>query len=119
MTKATQALGEYGERLAVRHLDEAGMVVLERNWRCAYGEIDIIARDGDVLVFCEVKTRRGDGFGQPVEAVVAAKVRRLRQLAAAWVTTTGLHRAEIRFDVVSVLAQARGPARVEHVRGAF
>jgi putative endonuclease len=119
MTKATQAVGEYGERLAARHLTDAGMVVLDRNWRCAQGEIDIVARDGDVLIFCEVKTRRGTTFGDPVDAVVAAKVRRLRQLAAQWLATSGVRPAEVRFDVVSVLPQERGPARVEHLRGAF
>lgn len=119
MTKATQAVGAYGERLAVRHLVDAGMVVLDRNWRCRYGEIDIIARDGDVLVFCEVKTRRGEGFGQPVDAVVGAKARRLRRLAASWLATAGVRAEEVRFDVLSVLPQPRGAARVEHLRGAF
>jgi putative endonuclease len=119
MTREARAVGEYGERLAARHLNDAGMVVLDRNWRCPHGEIDIVARDGDVLVFCEVKTRRGDGFGQPVDAVVATKVRRLRRLAAQWMATSGLCPAEIRFDVVSVLPQTRGAARVEHLRGAF
>jgi len=119
MTKATQAVGAYGERLAARHLHDVGMVVLDRNWRCAHGEIDIIARDGEVVVFCEVKTRRGDAFGEPLEAVVATKARRLRRLAARWLSTTGARPAEIRFDVVSVLPQRRGAARVEHLRGAF
>jgi putative endonuclease len=119
MTKARQALGAYGERLAVEHLAEAGMVVLDRNWRCRHGEIDIVARDGDVVVFCEVKTRRGDGFGAPAEAVVPRKARRLRRLAAQWLATAGVRPDEVRFDVVSVLAQARGTARVEHVRGAL
>ena len=119
MTKARQAVGAYGERQAVRHLMNAGMVVLERNWRCAEGEIDVIARDGDAVVFCEVKTRTGPAFGTPAEAVVAAKVRRLRRLAARWLETTGVHPAEVRFDVVSVLTQPRGATRVEHLRDAF
>lgn len=119
MTKATRAVGVYGERLAAQHLTEAGMVLLDRNWRCGLGEIDIIARDGDVLVFCEVKTRRGGGYGPPVEAVVAAKARRLRQLGAQWLKDHGVRPDEVRFDVVSVLPQPRGGARVEHLRGAF
>lgn len=119
MTKATQAVGAYGERLAARYLIESGMAVLDRNWRCPDGEIDIIARDGDDLVFCEVKTRRGDAYGDPVDAVVPAKAARLRRLAAQWLRTSGVQPAQVRFDVVSVLPQTRGAARVEHLRGAF
>jgi putative endonuclease len=119
MTKARQAVGAYGERRAVEHLIDAGMVLLDRNWRCRQGEIDIVARDGDVLVFCEVKTRRGDGYGTPAEAVVATKARRLRRLAAQWLADHPVRPAEVRFDVISVLPQRRGPARVEHTRGAF
>jgi putative endonuclease len=119
MTAAKDGVGAYGERQAVRFLSEQGMRLLDRNWRCADGEIDIVARDGEVLVFCEVKTRRGLRFGAPSEAVVPAKVRRLRRLAAQWLAASGIHPAEVRFDVVSVLRPQRGPARIEHVRGAF
>jgi len=117
--RAKDAVGAYGERVAARHLTEAGLVVLDRNWRCAHGELDIVARDGPTLVFCEVKTRRGDQFGTPAEAVVPAKVRRLRLLATLWVAGAGLRPADIRFDVLSVRPQAAGPALVEHLRGAF
>lgn len=119
MTKATRAVGAYGEGLAAQHLTEAGMVLLARNWRCRIGEIDIVARDGDVVVFCEVKTRRGAGYGPPAEAVVASKARRLRQLGAQWLKDHGVRPDEVRFDVVSVLPQPGGGARVEHLRGAF
>ena len=114
--RATQALGQYGEELAARHLVEAGLVVLERNWRCAYGEIDIVARDGDVLVVCEVKTRSGEVFGPPAGAVTPAKAARLRRLAAAWLSVHPVRAAEVRFDVVSVLRGRRGPSQVEHLR---
>jgi putative endonuclease len=119
MTNAARAVGAYGERLAAGHLTAAGLVILDRNWRCRYGEIDIVARDGDAVVFCEVKTRRGVGFGLPADAVVPAKVRRLRRLAAEWLATTGAQSTEVRFDVVAVLAQPRGAAQVEHLRGVF
>ena len=66
---AKDALGRYGEDLAVRHLESLGMTVVARTWRCALGELDIVARDGARLVVCEVKTRRTDRFGAPVEAV--------------------------------------------------
>jgi putative endonuclease len=120
MSHETLAVGAYGERLAVRHLLAQGMVLLDRNWRAAGGgELDIVARDGDALVFCEVKTRRGEGFGAPAEAVGVDKVRRLRRLASQWLEMSGLRPAEVRFDVISVLPQRKGATRVEHLKGAF
>ncbi|MDT4988252.1 MAG: putative endonuclease [Micromonosporaceae bacterium] len=119
MTQAKDTVGAYGERVALAHLVEQGMVVLDRNWRCRTGEIDLILRDGSDLVFVEVKTRRGDRFGTPAEAVDRSKVRRLRRLAAQWLAQAGLRPHTVRFDVVSVLPQASGAARVEHLRGAF
>ena len=80
-----QALGAYGERLAARLLVEQGLVVLDRNWRCPAGEIDLVLRDGDVLVVCEVKTRTSSVCGTPHEAITPVKLARLRRLAAAWV----------------------------------
>lgn len=117
--QAKDAVGAYGERVAVAHLVEQGMVVLDRNWRSRSGEIDVVLRDGDTLVFCEVKTRRTNRFGSPAEAVVPTKVRRLRQLAAQWLAQSDLNPTTVRFDVISVLPQPAGPARVEHLRGAF
>ncbi len=119
MTRAKDAVGAYGERVAVAHLLEQGMVVLDRNWRGRGGELDVVLRDGASVVFAEVKTRRSERFGTPAEAVGPAKVRRLRRLAAQWLAATGLRPREVRFDVVSVLPQASGRARVEHIRAAF
>jgi putative endonuclease len=119
MTNPNRAVGAYGERLALRHLVQAGLVVLDRNWRTGTGEIDIIAREGDVLVFCEVKTRRGSTFGTPAEAVVPAKVTKLRRLAAEWLARARVRPREVRFDVVEVLAPLRGAPRVTHIRNAF
>lgn len=119
MTAVRRALGAYGERRAVRYLVEAGMRVVACNWRCAIGEVDIIAWDRDELVFCEVKTRRGADFGSPAEAVVPAKVRRLRRLAAQWLADGGASPRAVRFDIVEVLVPARGAARISHIRGAF
>jgi putative endonuclease len=119
MTQAKDAVGAYGERVALAHLLDEGMVLLDRNWRSRSGEIDIILRDGADLVFCEVKTRRGAAFGSPAEAVVATKVRRLRRLAAQWLAISGVRPARVRFDIVSVLPQRSGPAQVEHLRAAF
>lgn len=119
MTMVRQAVGAYGERCAVQHLVAAGLRVLNRNWRCPRGEIDIIAQDGETIVFCEVKTRRGGHFGTPAEAVGAAKARRVRRLAAEWLATRGGDGRDVRFDVVEVVVTGRGAARVEHIRGAF
>jgi putative endonuclease len=119
MTTQRLALGAYGERVAARHLQDLGLVVLERNWRCSDGEVDLVLRDGDVIVFCEVKTRSGSGFGPPASAVGYRKVRKLRQLATRWLNESGMHAQEIRFDVVEVLPQRRGAPGVAHIRAAF
>nr|WP_039933758.1 YraN family protein [Streptomyces viridochromogenes] len=117
--RARSAMGKYGESLAARRLAEAGLTVLERNWRSGRtGEIDIVARDGDVLVVCEVKTRRAGPFGHPMAAVTPRKAERLRDLAERWIQTHGgAPPGGVRIDVVGVLLPARGAAVVEHVRG--
>ena len=112
-----QALGRYGEVLAARHLVERGMVVLDRNWRCPLGEIDLVLRDGDTLVVCEVKTRTSHDFGSPHEAVTPAKLERMGRLAAAWLATHEVSPTEVRLDLVAVLRPRRGRSQVEHVPG--
>lgn len=119
MAIAKDAVGAYGERVAVDFLVKQGMRLIERNWRCSTGEIDAVLRDGETLVFCEVKTRRSTEYGQPYEAVGRRKIARLRRLAAIWMAERGTRGHEVRFDVVSVLPQPAGAARVEHLRGAF
>jgi putative endonuclease len=120
---ARGALGRYGEDLAARRLRETGMVVLERNWRCAHGEVDIIARDRDSLVICEVKTRRAVGYEHPMAAMTPNKAARLRRLAARWLHERWLARygrpptGGVRIDLVGVVLPARGAPQVEHVRG--
>lgn len=111
------ALGRYGEQLAARHLTDLGMVVLDRNWRCDAGEIDLVLRDGGVLVVCEVKTRTSTAFGTPHEAITAAKLARLRRLAARWVSAHDLRPRDIRIDLVAIVRPRRGPSEVDHVRG--
>lgn len=115
---ARQALGRYGEELAARRLTEAGMTVIARNWRCRAGEIDIVARDGDALVVCEVKTRRAGVFEHPMAAVRPGKAERLRGLAGRWlVDHGGPPPGGVRIDLVGVVLPRRGAAVVEHVRG--
>jgi putative endonuclease len=110
-------LGAYGEQLAARYLQDRGLEVLDRNWRCAHGEVDLVARDGDCLVFCEVKTRRTDRFGAPVEAVTWHKAARLRRLAAAWLQEHEVRGGRVRIDVIGVVRPQVGPARLRHVVG--
>lgn len=116
---ARSALGKYGESLAARRLAEAGMTVLERNWRCGRtGEIDIVARDGEVLVVCEVKTRRAGAFEHPMAAVTPEKAERLRGLAACWIHAHGgAPPGGVRIDLVGVVLPQRGAPVVEHARG--
>ena len=110
-------LGAYGERVATQRLVDGGMVLVDRNWRCDLGEIDLVLREGDVLVFCEVKTRTSAAYGHPLEAVGPTKGARLRRLAARWLEEHDVHAAGVRIDLVGVLLADRGAAEVEHVRG--
>jgi putative endonuclease len=111
------ALGAYGERLAIQQLEGAGLRVLDRNWRCSAGEIDIVAAAGQLLVVCEVKTRRGDRFGSPLEAITVDKAERLYRLGDAWAVAHGFSYQRLRVDVVAVRLSARGARRVEHLTG--
>lgn len=117
MTTASKALGAYGEALAAQHLTKRGMVLLDHNWRCDAGEIDLVLRDGRTLVFCEVKTRRTVARGTPQEAVTEAKLNRIRRLAARWMEAHDVRAEFVRIDMVSVLAPHRGSIQVEHAMG--
>lgn len=112
-----QVLGAYGEAIAARHLVDAGMVVLDRNWRCPAGEIDLVLRDGTTLVICEVKTRSSAAYGSPLEAVTAAKASRLRRLGAQWIAGHGVRPRDVRIDLVGVLHRPGGTVEVDHVAG--
>ncbi|MEO6018685.1 MAG: YraN family protein [Knoellia sp.] len=109
------ALGRYGEDLAARYLRERGLQILERNWRCPEGEIDVVALDGDCLVICEVKTRRGTGSGDPLEAVTWEKSRRLRRLAAAYLRSRTGAVPLVRIDVIGILAEPGRRPVLRHV----
>lgn len=112
-----QEIGRYGEDVAARYLADRGITVLARNWRCRLGELDIVARDGDALVICEVKTRSGNGYGSPLEAVTPIKLARLHRLAAAFLAESGLRVPRVRIDCVGVLRPPRGAASVEYRPG--
>lgn len=109
-----------GEDLAALFLEGQGLVVLSRNWRCPEGELDIVAADrGGRLVVCEVKTRSGPDFGKPSEAVDYVKATRIRRLTHRWRAAHKVAYCDTRFDIISILWPGYGPARVEHLRGAF
>ncbi len=112
-----QELGRDGEDVAAGYLAQRGMQLVARNWRCRYGEIDIVALDGAVLVFCEVKTRRGTGYGVPLAAITAVKLARMRRLAVLWLEAHGGHRGPIRIDAIGLLRRPDGRFEIEHVRG--
>ncbi len=115
-----RALGDAGEDLVARWYVEAGYRLLDRNWRCREGELDVVVGRGNVLVFCEVKTRRSTAFGTPAEAVTFTKQRRLRTLAMRWLDAHPDARARtLRFDVASVLAVRGAPPAIDVIEGAF
>ena len=108
------ARGRWGEALAASHYERCGFEVLDRNWRSAVGELDlIVGRDG-IVVICEVKARRTDRYGPPAAAVGPAKQRRIRRLAAEWLAAHDVHADQIRFDVVAITG-----VRVEVIEAAF
>lgn len=116
---ARAELGAHGEAIAARYLQERGLTVLDRNWRCREGEIDLVAVDGDTVVVVEVKTRSGVDYGRPAEAVTRQKLARLRRLAQLWLAANRVGWVEVRFDVVAVLAYPGEAAQVEHFPGVF
>lgn len=118
---AKDDLGRRGERIAERALSGLGYNIIDRNWRCPSGEIDLVARDGDALVFIEVKTRTSTAFGHPFEAITPRKLARLRRLAAAWLDACGpvSGATRLRIDAIAVVAPPDGPASIEHLEGIY
>jgi putative endonuclease len=116
---AKDVLGSRGEDLAAAALTEAGMLVIDRNWRCPQGEIDIVALDGGETVFVEVKTRSSVAYGHPLEAITAQKLSRLRRLAAAWCEAHPGDHSRVRIDAVAVIAPAGDAPVIEHLRRVF
>lgn len=114
--RAKDVLGQRGETLAANYLEESGLRVIDRNWRCSDGEIDIVALDGDVLVVVEVKTRTSTAYGHPLEAITEAKLQRLQRLAGAWCRFHNLSFRRRRIDAVAVLDDGSAPVDVEHLK---
>lgn len=120
MTTLSRAeIGALGEQLAVEHLESLGLRVLVRNWRCRYGELDVIAADeaARIVVFVEVKTRTSDQFGGIVHAVTPQKVRRLRRLAGLWLARQDGSWAAVRIDVIGVRIGRKRNPEITHLQG--
>ena len=110
-------LGKIGEDLAASYLQGCGYVILGRNWRSARVELDIIARDKNTLVFCEVKTRRSINYGYPSEAITALKLAHIKTAALHWLTHNRSRFSGVRFDVVSVLYGHDEKSKITHIKG--
>jgi putative endonuclease len=118
VNNAKQVLGREGERVAEQFLKQKGFKIVERNYRCAAGELDLVVLDKRVVVFVEVKTRTGLGFGTPLEAVAYHKQQKMIQAAQYFLSEKGLQQRDARFDVVGVSWPGREPV-VEHIENAF
>ncbi|MBI2704214.1 MAG: YraN family protein [Actinobacteria bacterium] len=114
MTKKRQMLGAQGEARTADWYVANGYEVLDRNWRCRDGELDLVLRKNRTIVFCEVKTRSSDAFGVPAEAITHEKRQRLRHLAAKWLDESPVRPRQIRFDVAAILGDD-----LEIIEGAF
>jgi putative endonuclease len=113
-----QTFGRYGEDRAAVYLEDRGYEILERNWRSRNGEIDLVAKDNGQIVFVEVKTRNGSGYGHPFEAITPDKISRMRRLAADWCLAKQVSGLKIRLDAISVLVSG-GRVSIEHLKQVF
>ena len=119
MSNPRQKLGRWGEDLAARHLQAAGYAIVERNYRCTAGEMDIVTRLGDQWVFVEVKARRGDSYGSPEDAITPAKAARLLRVAESYLQEHGLLELDWRVDLIAVELDTKGKLlRVEQITNA-
>jgi len=111
--------GRSGEDMAVSYLQRRGYTVLARNYRQRFGEIDVVAEKGDTLVFVEVKTRRNDRYGSPLEAVDQRKQRKLARMAQDYISRHNMEDRAARFDVLAVYILGDSRHEIEHIRDAF
>jgi len=118
MVDERKIFGGSGEKLAAAHLKKKGYEIVDLNWRCRLGEVDLIAKTDGVLVFCEVKSRRGAGFGSPFEAITAGKQIRLRRLGEYYWSFKTDRSLTVRFDAIAIIHGSAG-IEVDHIEDAF
>ena len=118
MPSGRSKLGTQGERIAAAHLESLGLVVEDRNYRTRFGEVDLIARDGEERVFVEVRTKRSTAFGTPEESLTPRKQARLIHAAEEYLAECGLAGASWRVDLVAITLQPDGPAHISHIESA-
>ena len=118
MSLTGKRTGEKGEELAAAYLTEAGYRIIERNYRCVFGEIDIVAEEGNTLVFVEVKSRRSESYGDPQLAVGHQKQKKISKIALHYLSAKNLRHRPARFDVVAVKLLSEG-CRIDLIRNAF
>ncbi len=116
MSTARQALAGLGEAAAARYLERTGCAIIARNYRCPYGEIDVIGRDGETLVFVEVRTRSSDRFGTPEESITSSKARRMTRCALAYLTAHAAACAQWRIDLIAIVVAQGRITRLEHYK---
>jgi len=119
VNESRRELGRRGEEAAATFLQGLGQQIVMRNWRCRFGEVDLITQDGDTLVFCEVKTRKSIKAGLPAEAITVKKQRKYSQLAALWLSRFQEEECAVRFDAVSILVTGEHSAQITLIKGAF
>lgn len=113
------ALGRSGENLAAKHLKKKGYSILYKNFRTHCGEIDIIARYQDVLIFVEVKTRSRGEIGSPLQAVTGRKQHQISKVALEYLSRNDLFDKDARFDVISIICDSNNKTEIEHIENAF
>ena len=118
MSHYRKKVGAQGEDRAAKYLSAHGYRIIEKNWRCRLGEIDLVVKEADTLVFCEVKTRSNQSFGHPLEAITASKIEKLRRLGEAYMQAAAKTDVALRFDVISIIENGEN-SRLEHIKDAF
>jgi putative endonuclease len=117
MRLSNKQIGQIGEDLAVNYLHNSSFVILDRNYRTGRVELDIVAREKNTLVFCEVKTRRTLNQGLPIEAITPTKMEHLRSAALGWLGSHRIRTSGIRFDAIGILYAPNGSHTISHIRG--
>ncbi len=119
LSKKEENLGKKGEKIALRYLKKSGFEIIECGFRALRGEIDIIAKEKDTVVFVEVKTRKSNEFGSPLEAIDLNKQKQIKKIASVYISKKYRKFIPCRFDVIGIMVEKRGDYKISHIRNAF